>query len=84
MTIGIKLEAARLRIGDGALDTAERYLRQVDNPADGRFWMTEGPTVAISVDGSDRVSWRFECGPYTVSPKSAPAAGFAVDRLVAI
>ena len=92
MTIGITFNGTDMIIGANGFSTENRYVRQVADPLDAVMTMVEGPSIAINtgVSGSNGYfAWRFECGALTMAGGSngvvtAPAAGFAVDRVIAL
>ncbi|MBX9684730.1 MAG: hypothetical protein K2X41_13175 [Hyphomicrobium sp.] len=87
MSIGIELSGDRLIIGDGAIDTNNRYLRQVANPADAMMAMVEGGSMLVTSNrpGNDDFNWRYECGSLTfASGRNPPGTGFALTRLIAL
>ena len=78
-------------MGSNGFSTANRYPRQVVNPADTVLTMVQGPSFSFNVllSGSTSVgiSWRFECGSLTFFSNggtTVPSAGFAADRSIGV
>jgi hypothetical protein len=89
MTAGLLFTGSTFSMGANGFSTANRYPRQVANPADTMLTMVEGPSMAIVVIGSgssQAYGWRFECGDltFTGSSSTVPSAGFAVDKPVGL
>lgn len=83
MATGIEFTGGDFTIGANGFSTANRYIRQVANPADGMAWMVEGPSIRLLF--SPTPYWLFECGPYAIGSLHPDFyGGFAIDRLIAL